>query len=201
MKTMNFKKLIAATAMALSSFSAQATLIDFESTGTPGTYNALNYAIDGFVFNHTLDNIHIGAGAPWAATGPAHSGSFAALNNYSGAGEITKAGGGTFSFESLWMRSWYNSQAIGTISGWLNGVQVGSVSGLRTSSWTQLTGNFANIDTLRVDLGNHFLIDDISLNSANVSPVPEPETYAMLLAGLGLMGGMARRRKQKLANA
>ena len=32
------------------------------------------------------------------------------------------------------------------------------------------------------------------------APVPEPETYAMLLAGLGLMGGIARRRKQKLAN-
>lgn len=29
-----------------------------------------------------------------------------------------------------------------------------------------------------------------------VSAVPEPETYAMLLAGLGLMGGVARRRKQ-----
>ncbi len=28
-----------------------------------------------------------------------------------------------------------------------------------------------------------------------VSPVPEPETYAMMLAGLGLMGFMARRRK------
>ncbi|MFZ2161413.1 MAG: PEP-CTERM sorting domain-containing protein [Sideroxyarcus sp.] len=28
-----------------------------------------------------------------------------------------------------------------------------------------------------------------------VSPVPEPETYAMLLAGLGLMGFMTRRRK------
>lgn len=27
------------------------------------------------------------------------------------------------------------------------------------------------------------------------SPVPEPETYAMLLAGLGLMAGVARRRK------
>ena len=27
------------------------------------------------------------------------------------------------------------------------------------------------------------------------APVPEPETYAMLLAGLGLMGGVARRRK------
>jgi hypothetical protein len=29
----------------------------------------------------------------------------------------------------------------------------------------------------------------------NLAPVPEPETYAMLLAGLGLMGVIARRRK------
>jgi probable HAF family extracellular repeat protein len=30
------------------------------------------------------------------------------------------------------------------------------------------------------------------------APVPEPETYAMMLAGLGLLGLTARRRKQKL---
>ena len=29
-----------------------------------------------------------------------------------------------------------------------------------------------------------------------VSPVPEPETYAMMMAGLGLVGFMARRRKK-----
>jgi hypothetical protein len=29
------------------------------------------------------------------------------------------------------------------------------------------------------------------------APVPEPETYAMMLAGLGLLGVAARRRKQK----
>ncbi|WP_229219929.1 PEP-CTERM sorting domain-containing protein [Rugamonas fusca] len=31
----------------------------------------------------------------------------------------------------------------------------------------------------------------------HVSAVPEPETYAMLLAGFGVLGFMARRRKQK----
>ena len=30
---------------------------------------------------------------------------------------------------------------------------------------------------------------------ASITPVPEPETFAMLLAGLGLIGFTARRRK------
>ncbi len=33
----------------------------------------------------------------------------------------------------------------------------------------------------------------------SLAPVPEPETYAMLLAGLGLLGFVARRRKQSAA--
>jgi hypothetical protein len=33
----------------------------------------------------------------------------------------------------------------------------------------------------------------------NIAPIPEPETYAMLLAGLGLMGFVARRRKKASA--
>lgn len=35
--------------------------------------------------------------------------------------------------------------------------------------------------------------------SDGVAAVPEPETYAMLLAGLGMLGFVARRRKQKTA--
>ncbi|MFZ6751277.1 PEP-CTERM sorting domain-containing protein [Undibacterium sp. Ren11W] len=41
---------------------------------------------------------------------------------------------------------------------------------------------------------------DHALNASQVAsmtaPVPEPETYAMLLAGLGLFAGIARKRKQ-----
>ena len=36
----------------------------------------------------------------------------------------------------------------------------------------------------------------MALDNVSVTAVPEPETYAMLLAGLGLMGAVARRRRQ-----
>lgn len=38
-------------------------------------------------------------------------------------------------------------------------------------------------------LGGHYIVD------AAVTPVPEPETYALLLGGLGVVGFIARRRK------
>jgi len=43
------------------------------------------------------------------------------------------------------------------------------------------------------------LVADGDIASLPVSHAPEPETYAMLLAGLGLLGFVARRRKQKVA--
>jgi len=49
-------------------------------------------------------------------------------------------------------------------------------------------------------------IDDVTLAKWSLStnaaePVPEPETYAMMFAGLGLLGFVSRRRKQKVAVA
>jgi hypothetical protein len=47
--------------------------------------------------------------------------------------------------------------------------------------------------------GNH-ATNGMGLRVESVTaPVPEPESYAMLLAGLGLLGFMARRRKQPTA--
>ena len=53
----------------------------------------------------------------------------------------------------------------------------------------------------RIDtLGGGYLpgITNVAVGTA-VSAVPEPETYALLLAGLGLIGAVARRRKIKQA--
>lgn len=41
--------------------------------------------------------------------------------------------------------------------------------------------------------------DDMVVKVAITTPVPEPETYAMLVAGLALLGAAARRRKQNQA--
>jgi hypothetical protein len=37
-----------------------------------------------------------------------------------------------------------------------------------------------------------------NLNIATLAPVPEPESYAMMLAGLGLMGAVSRRRRKNI---
>jgi hypothetical protein len=58
-----------------------------------------------------------------------------------------------------------------------------------TSASPGLVGQWA--DT--ADTEQHFYVVEYV-----VSPIPEPQTYAMLLAGLGLLGFTARRKKQNL---
>jgi PEP-CTERM motif len=65
-----------------------------------------------------------------------------------------------------------------------------------TTSFTQIIRTNAHSYTA----GNFGLLDGIGDNArafAPVSSVPEPESFAMLLAGLGMIGTIARRRKAK----
>jgi hypothetical protein len=48
-------------------------------------------------------------------------------------------------------------------------------------------------------VGNYTYSDNAQDQLYMISAVPETETYAMMLAGLGLMGTIARRRKAKAA--
>ncbi|MDZ7919075.1 FxDxF family PEP-CTERM protein [Rhodoferax sp.] len=80
-----------------------------------------------------------------------------------------------------------------SVSLYLNGLSVGTAS---SNAFT-----FSNLGA-----GTYSLKASGSVNGFNyiaaqyqVTPVPEPETFAMLLAGLGVMGAIARRRKTAAA--
>ncbi|MDR2015608.1 MAG: PEPxxWA-CTERM sorting domain-containing protein [Azoarcus sp.] len=57
-----------------------------------------------------------------------------------------------------------------------------------TNSWAA-AGTGSNHLTL--------MLRNVSMFPPSSSPVPEPETYAMLLAGLGMIGAVARRRSRR----
>lgn len=54
---------------------------------------------------------------------------------------------------------------------------------------------FSNLSSVIFSGSGYSMNPEFILDNVNVSAVPEPESYAMLLAGLGLMGYMVRRRK------
>lgn len=82
-----------------------------------------------------------------------------------------------------------------------NTILQGVSNNTKKHSWIQYTLNNFKLDddgSTRLSFYALGLADTYggSLDNVVVTSVPEPETYAMLLAGLGLMGAVARRRKQ-----
>ena len=70
-----------------------------------------------------------------------------------------------------------------------------------TADWTHLIKNGEVFRMSTGDPVNTFsgwLMTGHLEGIATLAPVPEPETYAMMLAGLGLVGFMAKRRRQML---
>lgn len=69
----------------------------------------------------------------------------------------------------------------------------GSVPAGGMSDWLVV---FTNATTIGPAIAS--FIDGASVSAATVSLIPEPETYAMMLAGIGMIGFIARRRKRLL---
>jgi hypothetical protein len=82
----------------------------------------------------------------------------------------------------------------------------------QSDSWTTVTTNliqdgfapgatfyFRAIDANNATGFSWIAVDNLKLSGTAVTAVPEPESYAMLLAGLGLIGAAVKRRKAKQA--
>jgi len=84
---------------------------------------------------------------------------------------------------------------------WHTGPGSGNVDGLAHANviynWNGAGRTFVGFEDLYG--GGDQDYNDHMFSFTNVAAIPEPETYAMLLAGLGLLGFASRRRKLKLA--
>lgn len=100
--------------------------------------------------------------------------------------EIVNERSGAYSLAGGDFKASGNSFVNALAATWLNELGTASVSQYDANIWavqsTQTTG--------------HGYAQDVVVFSKIPPPVPEPETYAMLLAGLGLMGFAARRKNK-----
>jgi hypothetical protein len=98
--------------------------------------------------------------------------------------EITSLSSGLSASEFTQAQTWVNLANAAVAGGW------------------NTIGNVRVLNLLRQDNAGNYTVqaqDQLYLITPTVvvtTPVPEPEIYAMMVAGLGLMGFVARRRKQ-----
>lgn len=114
--------------------------------------------------------------------------------------------GTVFTNASAWFRSGFTGLRLtsATVSAF------NDVPGLTSGSFSQTYSGLTLGDIYKVGIAGVWLGSGGKVSIDSVAPallmvggdpvapaVPEPETYAMLLAGLGLVGGLARRRASR----
>ena len=121
---------------------------------------------------------------------------------------ITLSGGGDFANVGMLVGSGYGGDAAnpGAFELWEGATLIDSGTFAHTTAFHYLGFSGGGFDTILLrDGSSAFTFYDGTTNAITVDgieisrAVPEPETYAMLLAGLGLLGFAARRRKQLAA--
>jgi hypothetical protein len=204
-RSLNRFTLVSLVLLGFSTSSVNAVVLTFEDVPDGSLQNQYGDmpTYYGFVFSSTLDWIDVrGAHGNYGA----YSGQYAILNNLSGMGIITDAGGADFTFDGLWAKKWGELEnperpdsLFGSLSGYNNGNEVWNIETGLNGSYEFYGAQLGLIDELRLDFGNNFLVDDISLNSSYISPVPVPA--AAWLFGTALIGlaGLSRRRKDNVS--
>jgi hypothetical protein len=186
------KKLFIATTMVLAAISAQATTF---------TVDAKNNSSTGGL---GLDTITLSAGQSFSVLASEldlwNAGALPRFSNANGLIGNVFATGSDESGQAvgtLISKSFGNYTQNGFTAAY--GQLVGQVGSQYFALGTNTTATTTSAGTLKLFYWDSNASDNTGSIAVSITSVPEPETYAMLLAGLGLMGAVARRRKNKQA--
>lgn len=192
---MNRLRLLAGATLLACSGHAGAASYTFTDLGTLGGTSSFAYGINGagqvVGFAHPAGNVEIHAtlwnGGTVTDLGTLGGATSAALGT-NNAGQVVGfsiTADGTKSHAMLWSGSTATDlntllDASTVSAGWY----LQGATGINDNGW--IVGNVGNTFT---GVSHAFLL--------SVSAVPEPESFAMLLAGLGMIGAFVRRRKSR----
>lgn len=194
-----------AVAMAVSGV-AQGAVATFEGGADPAfTYSGVNFTPTPIAAGSGYDNVAAATGSTWVAFNPGAT----SPSSFFIGGPSTAM----FFLNSFVIAGAWGSQTL-LVEGLNDGSVLFSASHFVTTAASVFSAGWGGIDELRISIGSdhipdgslggsgqHWALDNLCYNERTCpsisAPVPEPETYAMLAAGLGLLGFAARRRKQK----
>jgi hypothetical protein len=123
---------------------------------------------------------------------------FLGFNGFGGYSEVVTFTSGVNSVSLDFSRSNGSTNATITLQAFNGDTLLGSTTAELGSinTWSTLSLSFPSITSISwagFGSGAHYYgVDNFTFSAA---AIPEPESYAMLLAGLALLGFMARRRK------
>lgn len=199
-----FKHLVLPVVLGLSSLAAQAANINFDELAATDNNSPYTTSLFGVTFGGTNSGTFSGltAGDPgnWGLEGT-NGTNFLGFNGINGYSEVVSFATSVNNFSVDVSRS--NGSVDGTLT--FNAFNGSTLLGSSTyslgpiNSWTTVSLNYAAITSVSwTGTGSGFHPYAVDNMSFNVTAVPEAETYAMMLAGLGVMGAIVRRRKAKL---
>lgn len=205
---MSIKNIVACAAIAACSFAAQAQNIvvngSFEQVSGNNTQNAGSWGIYTSITGWTgTPNIEV---RDSVAGNAQHGSNYVELDTYNNSGMFQTITGNGWYELSFWYSARQGvaagSNGLGFTFGNLSGQVLANVAGAPSGNvWQQYTGLVLLNGATSLMFHGTGRSDSLggSLDNVSVTAVPEPESYAMMLAGLALMGSIARRRKSKSA--